>query len=166
MAYKPKEWVCGDTITAEELNRMEQGIKNAIGYDINISDEVIFDGTVPYSSEKVFNNADTENALRQTMRSGGDLQIECNDEKTANYWSVNTMSTGKGYNLYFNNETNDCLEYFYREADGFDNGQFALYSNGSLIEEPNSRTLKIIKREVVGSVSDEFIEAIKIATSY
>lgn len=29
MAFKPKTWVCGDTISAEELNRMEQGIEGA-----------------------------------------------------------------------------------------------------------------------------------------
>lgn len=29
MAYEPKTWECGDTITAEELNRMEQGIAEA-----------------------------------------------------------------------------------------------------------------------------------------
>lgn len=31
MSYEPKEWVCGDTITAEELNRMEEGISSASG---------------------------------------------------------------------------------------------------------------------------------------
>ena len=31
MAYTPKEWQCGDTITAEELNRMEEGISSASG---------------------------------------------------------------------------------------------------------------------------------------
>ena len=29
MSYEPKEWQCGDTITAEDLNRMEQGIAEA-----------------------------------------------------------------------------------------------------------------------------------------
>ena len=29
MAYTPKTWACGDTITADELNRMEQGIAEA-----------------------------------------------------------------------------------------------------------------------------------------
>lgn len=29
MAYTPKTWACGDTITAEELNRMEEGISSA-----------------------------------------------------------------------------------------------------------------------------------------
>lgn len=29
MSYEPKEWVCGDTITAEALNHMENGIEEA-----------------------------------------------------------------------------------------------------------------------------------------
>ena len=33
MAYTPKTWACGDTITAEELNRMEEGISSASGGD-------------------------------------------------------------------------------------------------------------------------------------
>lgn len=31
MAYTPKTWTCEDTITAEELNRMEEGISSAQG---------------------------------------------------------------------------------------------------------------------------------------
>lgn len=31
MAYEPKEWVCGDTITADDLNRIEEGIADASG---------------------------------------------------------------------------------------------------------------------------------------
>ena len=31
MAYTPKTWECGDIITPNELNRMEQGIEEALG---------------------------------------------------------------------------------------------------------------------------------------
>ena len=31
MSYEPKEWQCGDVITAEDLNRMEQGIAQGGG---------------------------------------------------------------------------------------------------------------------------------------
>ena len=31
MSYTPKTWNCGDTITAEDLNHIEQGIANAGG---------------------------------------------------------------------------------------------------------------------------------------
>ena len=31
MPYEPKTWTCGDTITADDLNNIEQGIANAGG---------------------------------------------------------------------------------------------------------------------------------------
>lgn len=31
MAYEPKEWVCGDTITADDLNHIENGIADVGG---------------------------------------------------------------------------------------------------------------------------------------
>lgn len=31
MAFEPKTWTCGETITADELNRMEQGIAESGG---------------------------------------------------------------------------------------------------------------------------------------
>ena len=31
MAYEPKTWVCGEKITADDLNHMEEGIANAGG---------------------------------------------------------------------------------------------------------------------------------------
>ena len=36
MAYKPKEWVCGDTITADDLNHMENGIADAGGGGVEV----------------------------------------------------------------------------------------------------------------------------------
>ena len=29
MAYEPKTWTCGDTITADDLNHIEHGVENA-----------------------------------------------------------------------------------------------------------------------------------------
>lgn len=34
MAYEPKEWQCGDTITADDLNHIEQGIANSGGSEV------------------------------------------------------------------------------------------------------------------------------------
>lgn len=31
MAYEPKTWACGDTITAEDLNHIEEGIAQSSG---------------------------------------------------------------------------------------------------------------------------------------
>ncbi len=37
MAYTPNEWKCGDTVTADKLNHMEQGIAEASGGDCGFS---------------------------------------------------------------------------------------------------------------------------------
>lgn len=42
MAYTPTTWTTGDTITASSLNKIEQGIVNAGGYDLIL----LADGTV------------------------------------------------------------------------------------------------------------------------
>ena len=31
MSYEPTVWQCGDTITAEKLNKLEQGVANSGG---------------------------------------------------------------------------------------------------------------------------------------
>ena len=36
MAYQPTNWQCGDTITAEKLNKLEQGVANAGGGVANL----------------------------------------------------------------------------------------------------------------------------------
>ena len=31
MAYTPKQWTCGETITAEDLNHLENGVADCCG---------------------------------------------------------------------------------------------------------------------------------------
>ena len=52
MAFEPKTWACGDTITAQELNRMEQGIDEASdkGYECTEGMEVLADESVTMGS--------------------------------------------------------------------------------------------------------------------
>ena len=52
MSFEPKTWACGDTITAEELNRMEQGIVEASdkGYECSEGMEVLADESVTMGS--------------------------------------------------------------------------------------------------------------------
>ena len=47
MSYEPKTWECGDIITAEDLNHMEQGIVNSGGGNASLiirltGDEVVY----------------------------------------------------------------------------------------------------------------------------
>ena len=63
MSYTPKQWQCGDTISAEELNRMEQGIVEAgqgggdCGYECTESETTIFDGSLTTVSMGEFSGA-------------------------------------------------------------------------------------------------------------
>ena len=52
MAFEPKTWNCGDTISAEELNRMEQGIEDASdkGYECTEGYRPVFEDTVTTST--------------------------------------------------------------------------------------------------------------------
>lgn len=54
MAYEPKTWTCGETITADALNHIEDGIANASGYECTETARVAYDGQftadTPYTS--------------------------------------------------------------------------------------------------------------------
>lgn len=43
MAYTPKTWQCGDTITAEDLNHIEQGVANAGGGSALLAVNISYD---------------------------------------------------------------------------------------------------------------------------
>lgn len=58
MAYEPKEWVCGETITADGLNNLEEGIQEALeccgggaGYECSTtSQEIVNENVTTYST--------------------------------------------------------------------------------------------------------------------
>ena len=56
MAFEPKTWACGDTITAQELNRIEQGIVEVgqgggdAGYECTETEVTAFDGSLTTNS--------------------------------------------------------------------------------------------------------------------
>ena len=59
MAYEPKEWVCGETITADGLNNLEEGVQEALdccggggdcGYSCTETQETVFEGSLTTSS--------------------------------------------------------------------------------------------------------------------
>lgn len=66
MAYTPKQWVCGETITADGLNNIEEGIQEALdccgsggdcGYSCAESQETVFEGNLTTSSMGQMNGA-------------------------------------------------------------------------------------------------------------
>lgn len=52
MAYEPKEWVCGEYVTADGLNNLEQGVQEALakecdcGFSCSESETELFSGTI------------------------------------------------------------------------------------------------------------------------
>ena len=46
MSYEKQTWKTGDTVTADKLNHMENGIEGAGGYEVTPSKELIFNQTV------------------------------------------------------------------------------------------------------------------------
>ena len=59
MAYEPKTWVCGETITADGLNNIEEGVQEALeccgsggdcGYSCTESQETVFEGSLTTAS--------------------------------------------------------------------------------------------------------------------
>lgn len=56
MAYSPKTWVCGETITADGLNNIEEGIQDALdccedkGFECTESQETVFEGSLTTAS--------------------------------------------------------------------------------------------------------------------
>ena len=58
MSYTPKEWVCGETITADALNNLEGGVQQALtrgGYFV-ITFTPVGDGTDPFGNTISWDN--------------------------------------------------------------------------------------------------------------
>lgn len=59
MAYEPKTWACGDTITADDLNHIEQGVAEAGGGGGGLdSFDVIQTGESQYTSSMSYSDLD------------------------------------------------------------------------------------------------------------
>ena len=67
MAYEPKEWVCGETITAEGLNNLEEGVQEALDccggttenevFTVNVAIDTSVtpsDALIPTTADKTF----------------------------------------------------------------------------------------------------------------
>lgn len=54
MAYEKQEWKCGDTVTADKLNHMENGIESANSGGGTVEAIKIFSGTVNFGADTNF----------------------------------------------------------------------------------------------------------------
>ena len=65
MAYEPKEWVCGETITADGLNNLEEGIQEALdccgggAMIVGVSEEICEGDQVRMVLDKTWNEIKT-----------------------------------------------------------------------------------------------------------
>ena len=89
MTYTPNTWATGDTITAEKLNNMEQGIANAGNVLIvNADNDGILDKTWQEISDAGFSVLYTQDGSQL-------LQIYCaenNGEYMVSYWTFEMES--------------------------------------------------------------------------
>ena len=91
MAYEPKEWVCGETITADGLNNLEEGVQEALnGNDIfAVHVDVDFQATpsgTPYqtTADKTFAE------IKEAYEAGKIIKMYVVDDGGAYVWECNT----------------------------------------------------------------------------
>ena len=94
MAYNKTNWSSGDTITAEKLNKIEQGITNSRGlivagvFDVNNPERIVGDKTwgevyeamrngIPVLLKSDFPNITCSTAVLDTGKTGNNVFIHC-----------------------------------------------------------------------------------------
>lgn len=125
MAYEPKEWVCGDTITADDLNRIEEGVAGASNSDVlvvHITAQSDFSTNPPittYTSDKTYdeiNSAYNEGkviVIESNILSGA-IFTKRNDGFDTFYSTPNTVVQKVGVNatiayMYFTLGSDDSV---------------------------------------------------------
>lgn len=86
MAYEPKTWECGETLTAEALNHMEQGISDASsGGGTPLLVNAVYDGDGKYDLDKTF--GEIRNAY-----SSGRMVVVTKDSSSETLSHINVLS--------------------------------------------------------------------------
>ena len=106
MSYEKQTWTTGDTITAEKLNHMENGIKEAPGYTITNNKTTIFEGELTTASMGSFSGVNI--ALSQPII--GDYIIVTVNEIVYQL-SKTVLSFGIGYGEFDNNGSPIFINY-------------------------------------------------------
>ena len=87
MSYEPKTWECGDTITAEALNHLEQGVANAGGGGTEPLIVHAVGDSSPYHLDKTY--AEIHSALLAGTPLYFDLSQEMGD--VYDYWGFQQL---------------------------------------------------------------------------
>ena len=84
MSYTPTEWATGDTVTAEKLNKIEQGVKNASGAKIEFV-------TLTYSSG-AYHGSKTVSEMVSALNSGTQFVLQISGNVyTSSHWTNNSV---------------------------------------------------------------------------
>lgn len=75
MAYTPTEWNCGDTITAEKLNKLENGLAECCGGGTEVIDVKIVTSyanvvSVDHSAQEIFQALQNKQQVRLLWQTG------------------------------------------------------------------------------------------------
>ena len=155
MAYTPKTWVCGETITAEGLNNIEEGIQDALeccedkGYECTESQATVFEGSLTTVSE--WGMCRVEFTPSQPIE-GDSIAVTLNG--TEYELPKATVSFGDGYGE-FDAYSNPVFTN-YPCAVGIINGQYYFYT-------PSDGTYQVVINTTVSTVetSECFEKAVK-----
>lgn len=153
MSYEKTTWQNGDTITAEKLNNIENGIETASGFECTSIEETLFEGSVESSTS--YNGAYCSNVIIQNDDLTSDVVkvIFNNVEYTA---EKGTFYNFKYYGAPFNGGFN---------SSSFSTYPFSVFSdgNGFKVATAQLSTNDVVVISVTDSVetSDCFERAVK-----
>ena len=155
MAFEPKTWACGDTITAQELNRMEQGIDEASdkGYECTEGYRTVFEDTV--TTSQYYSNILDFLSYNQPIE-GDALKVVFDGTE----YTLPKSATDQYGQTYYGEYVNDNVS--------FENYPLAISTQGTtnVLYTPNAGTyeLSLITWGEITTASECFEKAVKLFT--
>lgn len=111
MAFTPKTWECGETITADELNRMEQGIASA-----SSGGGILEINTDHYDAEAGISYYDKTWQEVYDALSQGKMAVNIGTESGSAYCHIVSIVT---YGAHYSVEFIDGMTLYADSADGY-----------------------------------------------
>lgn len=134
MAYEPKTWVCGEKITADDLNHMEQGIANAGGGGTDTYEVYLGEFQEEYiTNPKVWASASD---ILTAIEDGKTIEIKFSKMFDEQYASLIGFSNPRFYNIERTDDENRGKVHIVMSDNGTDKLFTATF--GNLVTEPMS----------------------------
>ena len=92
MAYEPKEWVCGETITADALNHLEQGVADCGGGGVLVAEVIATYNGVGYECTSDTTFEELEEAYSAGKAIVARLMINSDGSTPEAYWDRKDLS--------------------------------------------------------------------------